>query len=431
MILEKTIPLGINLKNSEPYRVMLADNSRLERLLLRKFLLHEKFKIVAETEGGQETVDVFQKLTMKPDILCLDFEFPDKNGVKVIEEIRRTHPHLVIIMVTKNTHRVLIQKISELRINAFLVKPVSRLQILEKLSYILGRSELSKTKKVMENKGNLNLNEIVIPPLKTVAAKVLLFDSQATAGSAELDKIIAPDKGLSSDILRIANSSFYGRKGNINTLKDAITLMGVKMVKSLVFLRTRNGLHSNLKNEVYQKHLQELPVLTALISYDLATPLGYKKLRDELFLASLLYKIGMTILAINNEKKYAEVLKLSQIGVKDLYEIEKEELNLSSLEISIKAFRLWSMPKLYQDVTTNQNFKISDIPYVTDTDKIIRLSDILSKKMIQLYVSENEENILNRLYSHYKMGEETQKLFGEDYYIMIKEHPFYEMAMSV
>ncbi|MCB1160308.1 MAG: response regulator, partial [Leptospiraceae bacterium] len=138
MILEKTIPLGINLKNSEPYRVMLADNSRLERLLLRKFLLHEKFKIVAETEGGQETVDVFQKLTMKPDILCLDFEFPDKNGVKVIEEIRRTHPHLVIIMVTKNTHRVLIQKISELRINAFLVKPVSRLQILEKLSYILG-----------------------------------------------------------------------------------------------------------------------------------------------------------------------------------------------------------------------------------------------------------------------------------------------------
>ncbi|MBK9500529.1 MAG: HDOD domain-containing protein [Leptospiraceae bacterium] len=66
----------------------------------------------------------------------------------------------------------------------------------------------------------IRLSDLAIPPLPMVAIKVMSFDTDNPAGgSEELEKIISPDQAITTDIMKIANSSYYGRSGKINTLR--------------------------------------------------------------------------------------------------------------------------------------------------------------------------------------------------------------------
>lgn len=62
-----------------------------------------------------------------------------------------------------------------------------------------------------------------IPPLSLVVTNVIRFDHADPDASIEsLQQLIAPDKGITAEILKIVNSALYGRSGKIKTLKEAI-----------------------------------------------------------------------------------------------------------------------------------------------------------------------------------------------------------------
>ncbi|MBK9500530.1 MAG: HDOD domain-containing protein [Leptospiraceae bacterium] len=113
----------------------------------------------------------------------------------------------------------------------------------------------------------------------------------------------------------------------------------MKTVKNLVMLKSNKQFTKNLGGEIYQKQLHELPVLTALIAFDLTSPLGLKRIREEVFLAGLLHKIGMTILALNFPTRYSELLELASTGVRDLLFVEKENFNTDHIEAGARVLK--------------------------------------------------------------------------------------------
>ena len=139
-----------------------------------------------------------------------------------------------------------------------------------------------------------------IPPLSLVVTNVIRFDPDDPNASIEhLQQIIAPDKGISAELLKIANSALYGRSGRIKTLREAITLLGVKTVKNIVLLLTTKAMNGRLNRPIFQRYLREWPILSALVALDLCGPLRLRTLREEAFLTALLHKIGMTVIALN------------------------------------------------------------------------------------------------------------------------------------
>ncbi|MCB1160153.1 MAG: HDOD domain-containing protein, partial [Leptospiraceae bacterium] len=216
------------------------------------------------------------------------------------------------------------------------------------------------------------------------------------------------------------------------TVKDAITLIGVKTVKNLVILQSVKNTQKLAPGEVFSKYLKELPILTALIAFDIATPFGLKTIRDEAFLSALLYKIGMTILAINFKDRYAKVINASEKQLKELILIEKNEFKISSVELGLKVFKAWNMPETMKSVIEKQGFSPHEIGEVTDLNRLTRVSEALAKKMIGIYLNPVEEKIVSEVIKHYGEEEETiSEIFGEDYYEMIQDHPFFEITMKV
>jgi HD-like signal output (HDOD) protein len=426
---KNTLPLGIKPGNSEKYSMIIVDHSFLDRMLLRKFFIYEHFEIISELEKTDAILSTLKALEKQPDLICVYYDSSiDPATMSVIKEVREKYPKIKFIITAPFAEKTLIQELSELQIVTLVIKPYVKQQINEKLARLLNRMDTLDDTVIEYEKNGINLNEIKLPPLSSVIYKVLTFDSNnPSGGSQELEQIISPDKSLAASIIRMSNSAFYGRSGSIKTLKDAITLLGMKTVKNLVIVNFKRNFTKAFTNDFFKRHLQTLPILSSLIAFDLTSPLKLDKLREEIFVLTLLKKIGMTVLATNFNKPYLEILKLSEVGVKDLWILEKENLNITSAELGEKVFNFWKMPDLFKQTMRNQYFSIEDIDKVSNYDRLSRLSDLIAYRLIGIYQNDKNKEIEIKLLEFFKAPEEMRELFNEDYYETIQDHPFFNI----
>jgi HD-like signal output (HDOD) protein/CheY-like chemotaxis protein len=424
-------PLGTKIKDRIPYNCYVVDDSQIIRMSLIRVLRSESFNILGEFGNGLELIRRLKMLNEKPDFIFIDLDMPVKNGLDTIREVRPEHPDIKIVVVSMYNNEKLIQELSKLKVNGFILKPFERATIVQKLAQILNRTDLLDRTTTGYKASSISLNDLKIPTLPTVVFKVMAFDSDnPTGGSHELEQLINPDKAITANLMRIANSAYYGRAGSIATLKDAITLIGVKTVKNLVIHLSLKNSTKGLQGEVFNKYLKELPILTALVAFDISTPLGHKNIRDQLFLSGLLFKIGMSILALNFQDRYSKIIKLAETEKMDIYAEEKKEFNINSVEIGLQVFKLWNMPEMLRDSIGKQNFKADELHSVSDIVRVIRLADILSQQMVGITLPPNILELETKIFEFYKAPPELKEAFGEDYYDLIKEHPFFSMTMS-
>lgn len=87
---------------SKKVKIMIADDFALIRDGLRNLLeLDGSMKVIAEAKGGMDCLDKLRRVS--PDILLLDINMPDKNGLDVLQEIReKSLPVKVMILTMHN-----------------------------------------------------------------------------------------------------------------------------------------------------------------------------------------------------------------------------------------------------------------------------------------------------------------------------------------
>lgn len=421
------IALGINVANNNAYNVVIADDSFADRELLKRFLQASKFNILADVKSGNAVLEFLKYASPLPDILFLDYQMDSGNAIDVIKAIRPKFPSLMIVVVTGNTNKEVITELVKLKINSYILKPVNKSTLDDKLIQLLGRNDLVIQSKLAPKKNAVKLEELNVPPLPSVAHKVLLFEGDTVSGSSELEQIILPDKAICADILRMANSAYYARSKKVQTIKDAITLLGLKTIKNIVLLQSKKYVGRNLVySDIFKKHLLEYPILTALVALDLSVPFGLKSLREELFLASMMCKIGMTILALHNPQHYTEILTYYDKTPSDLAKFEKDEFDVSHVDVGFYVFKIWQMPPVFLKMMKDQGFEPSDISSVDDFDRILRVADVVSKRLLKIPIPETELILAKTIINHYKAPEGTIDVFDEDYYDGIKSHPFFD-----
>ncbi len=423
--------LGINRKNYLPYRVIIAGGTKQDRENLIRVLVRKEFSIVSSVNDGKEALEELERMSEKPDLLFVDYAVHTVTGTTSIKKIRDLYPQIKTVVTGNHPNKELVKELVQLKVHSFILKPFDDLMITEKLAHLLGRKDLVPKKEIVYYKHSvIDLKDLKVPAIPSVIMSVLRVNTDdPEVGSKELEKIISPDKAISSNVIRLANSAYYGRSGSIHTLKEAITLLGIQTIKNLVFLQGKKNLSSNIKGKSCEKFLNEFPILTALIAFDLSNPLNLKSIGESLFLYSLLSRIGMIVLGINFPQNYTEVLKFYEFGVKSLVELETEMLTVDSTSLGLKVFRLWQMPDGFMEVVENQNFTENEVEAVSDISRVIKLAEIFALKLMGVALKEEELKLEQLILEKYNKTEIIE-LFNEDYYELIKEHPLYILALT-
>ncbi|HHX51878.1 MAG TPA: response regulator [Clostridia bacterium] len=125
-------------------RILLADDEELERLYLSNFFLEyqDRFIVVGQASNGLEAVRLAGELL--PDIIFMDIKMPGLNGLEATERIKKIHPNCAVIIVSAYDDFAYIRGALQLKVEDYLLKPVSPEEILALLDKIQVKSKPEK-----------------------------------------------------------------------------------------------------------------------------------------------------------------------------------------------------------------------------------------------------------------------------------------------
>ena len=145
----------------------------------------------------------------------------------------------------------------------------------------------------------LRIKELPIMP--QVASKILqLQEEHLEISFKELERIILMDPALTAKILKVANSALYSRQKEIANLQQAITLLGFKIIKSLVLLVCASNLFGkSSKSKSAEVELWRHLILTSFLSKSLALRLGKDEIQEDAFISGLLHDVGRIVILLS------------------------------------------------------------------------------------------------------------------------------------
>ena len=119
-----------------PPTVLIVDDDEFQRNLMGA-LLQPEGDAVRFAASGSEALSVVSRVT--PDVILLDVQMPDIDGVDVIRRLKKNARlrGVPVIMITGNAERLVVHTSQRLGASDFLVKPVSRTALLERLRRVL------------------------------------------------------------------------------------------------------------------------------------------------------------------------------------------------------------------------------------------------------------------------------------------------------
>lgn len=133
-----------------------------------------------------------------------------------------------------------------------------------------------------------------LPTLPAIAQKVLLLADDDETGPERLSAIISSDQTLSVKVLSLANSAYYGHRARVGTIRQAVTVIGMNMLKQLslgVLVCGTIG-RGGKERTKFWKHSFATATASALIAKKTRVPEA-----ELCFMAGLLHDIGDVIIA--------------------------------------------------------------------------------------------------------------------------------------
>ena len=102
-------------------KVMLADDHILMREGIRQLLeLDGSIEVIEEASDGEECIEKIVK--SKPEVLLLDINMPKKNGIEVLEEIKRKKINVKVLILTVHNEVEYLLKAVDIGVDGYIMK---------------------------------------------------------------------------------------------------------------------------------------------------------------------------------------------------------------------------------------------------------------------------------------------------------------------
>lgn len=220
-----------------------------------------------------------------------------------------------------------------------------------------------------------------LPTLPSVLPKLLNLIEDDKSTSSDIVNTISHDPALTSKILKVANSAYYGFPQGISDLDRAVALLGFNMVKSLALsLGVMQNISSEKSTERFSENdlwFHSVVVATAL--KELSKRFGEKENSDFRFIIGLLHDIGIIILDQFFSDQFQEVLdELNKVERGSLHIVEKNVLGIDHGEIGAMLLERWQFPpEVRYPIAVHHQQKVPEGINAYDVS-MLRVADMLS-----------------------------------------------------
>jgi putative nucleotidyltransferase with HDIG domain len=193
--------------------------------------------------------------------------------------------------------------------------------------------------------------------IPSVAVKVIEVAGRDESSLEELGKLVQSDQTLASKVLRAANSASMGQPRQVQTIRRALTLLGLDMVRCLALSVVISKLY------LADKTGRARSFLNGLWNHSLACAITSELLAREAdgvdskaaFAAGLLHDIGKLVLLQWDWTAYGEILDRAGENSLSLERLEYRELGTSHPLVGSELLAVWGFPETLCESVRNHH----------------------------------------------------------------------------
>jgi len=221
-----------------------------------------------------------------------------------------------------------------------------------------------------------------LPTLPTTVARMIEVIDQPATSAGTLAKIISSDQVLTAQILKLANSAYYGFPRRINTITLAIVVLGFETLKNLVLSVSVIDRFSRYQHAMpFDVYLfWEHAIATGIASRMIARDCGYQ-ITGEAFAAGLLHDIGKYIMSLHFKKSFEKIVNRMIDEDRPMYVIEEEVMDgVNHAHVGGWLIEKWNLPEqIVRAVRFHHNLDEREEKDLLP--QILHFGDYLTKKL--------------------------------------------------
>ena len=342
-----------SVENKTPQKILIVDQERFSSLISK--MLSGQFA-TATAKDGMEAIGYLR--TNRPDLLIVEQSIPG-DGLRFCE-LMGMNPKLsdlpiILLSVSPSSDGILRARAAG--VNTYLAKPFRPSELQKRIDAIFTTSPQTAqggdtAENAADGEAGKNIKDKLkqiegLPPFPATHAQILELANSEESSSEDIAEQLQMDPSLLATIFKIVNSSAYGFQKKVDSLKLAVTLLGLEEIANLVMtaqvfknLGNYDG-GSGFDRAEFWKHSIGTAFITRAISKKLQTEV------ESAFLAGMLHDLGKVVLDRCFTDYYRPVVELAAKEELWIGDSEHQLLGLTHADVGGQLATEWQFSEKY------------------------------------------------------------------------------------
>jgi len=220
-------------------------------------------------------------------------------------------------------------------------------------------------------------DNIKLPSPPSIALRLLEVVKKDDFSFSEVAEIIQCDPALTAKVLKVVNSAFYSLPNKIGSIERALAIMGVHVVKNIVFSFTLvDGLQMSSTDIFNIDYFWKRSIIAAIGTELFAEYFQIET--DDIFVTALLQDLGILIFHSNYPEEYSSLIEEKNTTKTAIEVLEQRKFGFSHQDLCSSVLEQWGLPEnIYLPIRHHHHYEDAPEQY-RQAARTLFLSNALS-----------------------------------------------------
>lgn len=222
-----------------------------------------------------------------------------------------------------------------------------------------------------------------LPTPPVVFTQIQKVVNNPNTSAYDIASILQEDMAISAKVLKLTNSAFYGIPRAVESVKQAVVIIGLEAVKNLVLSASVFDAFSKEQvdpefQDAFWRHSLATAFAARTLAHRVKTQQGFDSERG--FSAGLLHDIGKMVISVYMPKQGKEINRLHEANpTRPEYAAEEEVLGYNHAQIGAFLGEKWALPPALVEAIRFHHFPELNDKSQNSLPNLIHMADYLAR----------------------------------------------------
>lgn len=219
-----------------------------------------------------------------------------------------------------------------------------------------------------------------VASLPTIYLKIEEALNSANCTNHYLVEILSEDTALSARLLRLSNSAMFNFPNKIDSVSQAITIIGTQQLRALVLASSVMKIFKDIPEELINMEMFWRHSIACAVCARVFASLRRAANVEYFFLAGLLHDIGRLIMYKEVPNEISQAMQQAKQTKQLLFKVEKETFGFDHAKLGAMLLKDWKLPSQLIESTAFHHSPGRSADF-QDEVAIVHVSDIIANSV--------------------------------------------------